>query len=228
MIRYLLPTLLMALPAIAQGPEVFDTSGMPRRPSVFIEQQILDLIHSHQSGDLTDAARIQRKLARYYFDKNDQSRSRAAFLAAAEAEAGASAGTVAETDKAETASVEHAAVSAPGGTSFTGNYFGFHGQTLHTWEFHPDHTFLHTWIASRSGTSVRSSERGWFRPMGDLLEVQLTSMASGFTTPGAGGRSTVSGGGVEAAGSVRRIPIHWVVPGRSMILDGISLQLKPW
>lgn len=66
--------------------ERFDTSGMPRRPTNFIEQQISEMIASHKWGDLQDAARIQRKLGRYYADKGDEQRATAAFLAAAAAE----------------------------------------------------------------------------------------------------------------------------------------------
>ncbi len=237
MICYFLLLLLIALPALAQRAEVFDTSGMPRRPEVFVEQQIFDLIRSHKGGDLADAARLQRKLGSYYIEKNDQTRARAAFLAAAEAEAmaanagtgGHAAASVEAAPMAGKAGIrENAPDSAPGGTRLAGNYFGFEGRTLHTWEFHGDGTFLHTWMASGSGTSVRSSERGRFRLVGDVLEIQLTSLASGFTTPGLGGRSTVAGGGAEQASQVRRMTIQWAVPGQSMVLDGIALKLKPW
>jgi hypothetical protein len=115
-----------------------------------------------------------------------------------------------------------------GGSRLTGNYFGFDGKTLHTWEFHADGTFLHTWMASGSGTSVRSSEKGAFRLSGDRLQIQVTSLAGGFSTPGVGGRSSLSGGGAEASSEVRNLTFHWTAVDQSMMLDGIVLKLKSW
>jgi hypothetical protein len=99
---------VLPLVALASQAEVFDTSGMPRRPTNFIEQQLLEMIGSHTAGDLTDAARIQRKLGRYYTDKGDESRATIAFQRAAKAEEAAtekttpSAWTAAEVDMAPT------------------------------------------------------------------------------------------------------------------------------
>src|SRR5438552_954263 len=57
--------------------------------------------------------------------------------------------------------------------AFSGRYYGYEGRTLHTWNFNPDGTFLHTSIAAGVGTSVRSSEKGTFRMSDEYLELTL-------------------------------------------------------
>jgi hypothetical protein len=120
---------------------------------------------------------------------------------------------------------------SPHGTQasgLAGNYYGYDGRTLHTWEFHGDGTFLHTWIASGAGTRVRNSERGGFRVQGDSLELRLTSSATGFTTPGTGGNSTLVGGNAETASQIRHLKIQFDTAGKPAVLEGIQLKPKSW
>ncbi|MGC9969451.1 MAG: hypothetical protein ABSE56_02555 [Bryobacteraceae bacterium] len=205
--------------------EDFDTSGMPRRPTNFIEQQISEMIASRTWGDLEDAARIQRKLGRYYADRGDGRRSTAAFLAAAAAEQPAKK----QADQAlppQAVPGQPPAPAPPTRPSLTGNYFGYEGRTLHTWDFNINGTYLHTWIAAGAGASVRNSERGAFAVFGDELELRPASAAGGFVTPGAGGRSTVVGGG-EDSGSPRR-RLKFVRSENGILLDGMKLKPKSW
>jgi len=196
---------------------------MPRRPELFVQQQIIDLISSHQAGDMSGAARIQRKLAQYYSDRNDQRRARSAALAAAQAEAIAAGQSSA---MRPVVAIPPGVEANPSRKPLAGNYFGFEGKTLHTWEFHDDGNFLHTWIASGSGTSVRNSERGHFQLEGATLRIEVNSTASGFTTPGVG-RSTLSGGDGQVVSEVRRLTID-AVTSQSMVLDGITFKRKSW
>jgi hypothetical protein len=155
---------------------------MPRRATNFAEQQILEMIGSHKRGDMADATRIQLKLGRYYADKGDESRSTAAFQRAAAAE---------QTDRALPTTADSTApppsrrlsspVPAPSGSGFAGGYFGYYGRTLHTWDFSPDGSFPHTWIASGSGTTVRNSQRGRFQVVSDRLELVIGSTASALS-----------------------------------------------
>jgi hypothetical protein len=214
--------------------ESFDTSGMPRRPTMFLEQQILDLIGSHQAGDLADAARIQGKLGRYYAEKGDEKRSQAAFMLAAAAKDELEGHTVSTDEPPVSAKPVAApapeAVPSPDHHSaqLTGNYFGFEGRLLHTWEFNKNGTFLHTRITSGSGTSVRNSERGHFRLSGDTLELAIASAASGFATPSAGGKGALLGGSNESTAEVRKLRIEFLKVDKSIVLDGIKLKPKSW
>jgi hypothetical protein len=195
--------------------EDFDTSAMPRRPTNFIEQQISEMIASHTWGDLQGAARIQRKLGRYYADQGDDRRSTAAFLAAAAAAAQPEAGRQA-----------HVPSKPSLAGNFSGNFFGYEGRTLHTWDFHINGTYLHTWIAAGAGASVRNSERGGFAVFGGELELRPASAAAGFVTPGAGGRSTVVGGGEDSGSPPRRL--RFVRSESGILLDGMKLKPKSW
>src|SRR5579883_3356077 len=75
--------------------ERFDSSGMPPQPTTFVEQQLQDLIQHHTHGDTANAIFIQQKLARYYTDKGDTARARAASRLASEAENGSTSSHVA-------------------------------------------------------------------------------------------------------------------------------------
>lgn len=205
--------------------ERFDTSGVPRRPTTFVEQQIFEMLGYHRPGDLVDAMRIQQRLGRYYADKGDSVRSVAAFLLAAEAE------KLASGDSPSTRTTQPVGVGVdqqlPSRSEFWGNYYGYEGRLLHTWEFHPDGTFLHTWISSGTGTNVRNSERGVFQFQGDKLMLRISSTAGGFATPGVGGRSTLSGGAADATASRREVKIQ-VLNSGGIVLDGIQLKPKNW
>jgi hypothetical protein len=226
---------LAAFPALAQSrrAELFDTSGMPRRPTTFIEQQIFEMIATHKPGDSADAVRVQRELGRYYADRGDEERATACFLAAADAQRAVEDKTGGETAAAlevrrpqppeEPIDDPRAAVPAPP-SKLTGSYFGYDERTLHTWDFRSDSTFLHTWIASGAGTSVRNSERGAYRLTGNVVELKTISAAGGFVTPGVGGRSAAVGGGAEANQEVRRLKFE--VSDSGVVLDGVKLKPK--
>ena len=234
----LLPIALVTLLACALAAqdshraELFDTSGMPRRPTSFVEQQIFEMIGSHKTGDLSDAARIQRKLGRYYQDKGDEGLATAAFLRASEAEQalnGPPRTPAPEPASQDAVKSPPAQTPAPAPSSrFSGNYYGYDGRTLHTWDFHPDGTFLHTWIASGAGTSVRNSERGRFELAGNTLDLKIDSTAGGFVTPGVGGRTTGVGGSSGAAAETRRLRIQFVKSEGAVVLDGVKLKPKSW
>jgi hypothetical protein len=221
-------TLLLSLPvtlgAQTTDPESFDTSGMPRRPTTFVEQQLFEMLGTHHFGDLADAARIQRKLGRYYTDNRDERRANVAFLRAAAAERELGNGSAPDVQRHGVSPV----LEPPGPSRFAGKYFGYAGRTLHTWEFYADGTFLHTWIASGANTSVRNSERGAFRLAGRTLELRPTSSATAFVTPGVGGRSTLAGGGNGASAEVRRLEIQILGQEDGIILDGQKLRPKSW
>jgi hypothetical protein len=202
----------------APRPERFDTSGMPRRPTNFVEQQISEMIASHKWGDLQDAARIQRKLGRYYADRGDEQRATTAFLAAAAAERPGTDQTVPEKGAAH--------VPATPAPELKGGYYGYAGKTLHIWEFNSDGTFLHTWIGSGAGASVRNSERGSFRVRGEELELNLSSAAAGFVTPGVGNRTTLAGGAQDKRTDVCRL--KFVRSEDGIVLDGLKLKPKGW
>ena len=206
--------------------EIFDTSGMPAKATTFLEQQIFEMIASHPKGDLADAARVQGKLGKYYADKGDQTRSLAAFRLAAAAQAAEStANRPAEVTAAiEPAQSEPSQPAGKGGLS--GNYFGYEGRLLHTWEFSGSGSFLHTWIAAGSGTSVRNSERGSFVLSGETLELRVRSSAGGYITPGAGGRTAIIGGGSETASEIRRI--RCIKDETGLVLDGVKLKPRSW
>lgn len=224
---------LLVMPAAAlfafqpNRAEFFDTSGMPRQPTNFLEQQIFARIAAHTAGDLGDAAMIQRKLGKYYADKGDERRSEAAFLRAANAENPPKpAPAIGETAPTAPAVTETPAPAPHQKNPITGSYYGYEGRTLHTWEFHADGTFLHTWIASGAGTSVRSSERGAYSLSGETLELKIASAASAFATPGAGSRTTLLGGGAAESSEVRRVKVR--LDSGGLMLDGMRLKPKSW
>jgi hypothetical protein len=209
--------------------EKFDTSGMPRRPTNFAEQQIFEMLGDHKPGDLADAVRIQQKLGRYYAEKGDEARSTAAFLLAAEGEkqaAGEPPRDSAITPRPPAS--DPAPVSRTPVAGFSGNYYGYEGRTLHTWEFQPNGGFLHTWIVSGGGANIRNSERGRFELERDVLVLKVSSAATGFTAQGVGGNSTLVGGGAQDASEIRRVKIAFVKNEDALVLDGVKLKPKSW
>ena len=231
--RMLAVVLLLAGASLSPGSqssrvERFDTSGLPERATNFLEQQIFEMIGSHRPGDLTGATAIQRKLGRYYTEKGDQVRAAAALRLADEAEAPPQTRAPERKSQGNAPASHPAPPRDPAGSRFSGNYFGYEGRTLHTRDFHDDGTFLHTWIVSGAGTSVRNSERGWFRIHGETLEIALTSSASGFVTPGVGGRTTQAGGNAQTASQTRRLKVQMDQSGILFVLDGIPMKPKSW
>jgi hypothetical protein len=131
--------------------------------------------------------------------------------------------------KAPIASASIFSDPSPSASRFSGKYFGFEGRTLHTWEFYESGTFLHTTVASGAGTSVRSSERGRYRLLGDTLELKFTSSASGFVTLGIGHNNTILGGDGEGGNSeTRKLKVQITTAEKGIILDGIKLKPKSW
>lgn len=224
----LIAVAVVALPAFqANRAEFFDTSGMPGQPTNFLEQQIFALIAAHTPGDLFDAAMIQRKLGKYYAGKGDERRSQAAFLRAADAENPPKPAPPKEEPTPAALPVQQTPPPTPAPRSpITGNYYGYEGRTLHTWEFYADGTFLHSWIVSGAGTSVRNSERGVYSLAGGTLELKIASAASAFATPGAGSRTTLVGGGSAQYSETRRVKVRFESGG--VALDGIKLKPKSW
>jgi hypothetical protein len=235
--------------ASEQAPEAFDLSGIPSPPTSFVEQQILEMVSGHKHGDLADAARIQQKLARYYRDKQDlrrsevaEARAQAASSPTAEREAAtvtsasasprsggeATAPKSVHVSPAPSSSLTPQKTATPGESGFSGRYFGYEGRTLHTWDFNPDGTFLHTMIAAGVGASARSSERGTFRMSDQHIELTLASSATAFTTPTVGGRGTLVGGGSDTKTEVRRLKIQLQDPAQGIVLDGIPMKVKSW
>lgn len=217
----------------ASAPEHFDISGMPSQPSTFAEQQIHEMIRAYSRGNLAEAARIQRKLGRYYADKGDQKRAAAAYARADAAEEALRRRTslpLAQEHSlsSPSTSTEIGSPAAAGSQLLSGNYYGYAHGALHTWDFSGDGTFLHTWIASSSGSTIRNSERGRFRVAGSTLELTIQSAAGGYATEGVGGRTIAIGGGSASATEVRRLPVRFLPAEKAIVLDGIKLKPKSW
>ena len=114
--------------------------------------------------------------------------------------------------------------SAP---ALTGRWFGMDGRMLHTWEFTVDGAFLHQTAVSGAGTSLRTSERGRYQHEHDEVVLRVERNASGFATPGVGGRTVQLGGGAGAAPEVRRLALRRA-PGGAVLLGGVRLKPKSW
>jgi hypothetical protein len=222
--------------------EEFDVSGLPQPPTSFEEQRLWAMIKAHRPGE-ADAALIQRKLAAYYRAHGDAARAEAAERRArgdatarpadaAEARAAAS-GPAPSRPAAESGARPQKAQAgaAPGAAAAcTGRYYGMDGRTLHTWEFTADGAFQHSIVSSGAGTSVRTGERGRCEVAGDTLVLYVEKTATGFASPGVGGRSTQVGGGADTSREVRRL--HFKKLGKDgaggMVLDGVTLKPKSW
>lgn len=208
--------------------EFFDTSGMPRHATTFVEQQIVALIAGHKPGNLADAAFIQRKLGKYYADQGDEARAERAFILAANADDALMPHSGdPEPRAARPDGVAMTRTDPPQTGKLPGSYYGYEGRTLHTWDFSADGTFLHTWIAAGAGTAVRNSERGRYALSGNTVDLTIGSAASAFTTPGVGGRSTLVGGDANASAEKRRLALRFA-PDGTLILGGIALNHKSW
>ncbi|MBI4371117.1 MAG: hypothetical protein HY552_02345 [Elusimicrobia bacterium] len=110
--------------------------------------------------------------------------------------------------------------------SFSGRFYGMEGRLMHTWDFNEDGTFYHATIASGAGTSVRSGERGRFAVEDGVLTLRVQKTASGFVTPGVGGRTTQVGGGAQDKEETRRLRLKRSAQG--VVLDGVALKVKSW
>jgi hypothetical protein len=122
------------------------------------------------------------------------------------------------------ASAASPASARPG---LTGSYYGMVNRTLHTWEFTAAGAFLHQTAIKGAGTSVRTSERGRYEIVKDEVVLHVERSASGYATPGVGGRSTQVGGGAEAKSEMRRLSLQRR-PGGEVVLDGVRLKPKTW
>jgi hypothetical protein len=251
--RILAPTLASFLAlsggaAAAAEPdcEQFDLTGLPEAPTTFLEQQVRALVADHRPGDERDAVAIQRKLARAYRERGDLERAavaerrsadRAAAPAVAAIPAVATPGPTQTPSPAPAAIVPDAVAAGPrpearpGETAaFHGRFYGMIAGTLHTWDFSPDGTFLHTTVVSGAGTSVRNGERGRFRVDGEAIVLTVESTASAFVTPAIGGRSYQLGGSDESSQDVRRVTFARLGPDASegILLGGARLKPKSW
>lgn len=118
-------------------------------------------------------------------------------------------------------------------SSLQGLYYAMVSGALEKWDFYENGTFLHQWVASGSGTSARSSERGEFEVTGDTLLLRVTNSASAFATPGAeshGRQTAVLGGGQEKRAEVRRMKIKLLGPHgeQGVVLDGQPFKVRSW
>jgi hypothetical protein len=195
----------------------FDLSGLQERPTSFVEQQLRDLVAHHAPGDHADAARIQRKLARYYREKGDVERARASERRASP-----------ETTPAPLAAPAQPATSSgsPPRASITGKFYAMVGRTLHTWDFLADGSCYHATAVAGAGTSVRSGERGRCELSGDTLVVHVQMATTGYATPGVG-RGTTLGASSDARGEVRRIGFRRGSDG-AFVLDGVVHRPRSW
>lgn len=206
--------------------EQFDLSGLPEKPTTFLEQQIHSLVAHHRPGDVSEGAFIQTKLARAYREKGDTERARTAERRAGSvAGAGGSPPAVAATGPAVLP--PSAPVPPERTAAFHGSYFGMVGSVLHTWDFSNGGSFLHTIIASGAGTSVRNSERGRFRLEGDTLVLMVESTAGGFVTPAIGGHSSQIGASKDTSGETRRLALRKIGPGTAGGIELAGSRLKP-
>jgi hypothetical protein len=249
---------LAARSALAADPcgdvEQFDLAGLPAAPTTFLEQQIGELLAHHRPDDRRGAALIQRKLARRYAEMGDAERARAADQRASCGEGSNALATSgwrapspadsATTPPASTVEAAPPTAAIPIASSepqpvavaparpgaLHGRFYGTVGRTLHTWDFAPDGTFLHTTIAAGSGTSVRNRERGRFRVDGDAIVFDVESTAGGFVTPAVGGRATQLGATSGRGGEARRVAFEQLGADASegIVLAGARLKPRSW
>lgn len=215
-------------PARAADPaEDFDASGLPAAAETFRDQQLLDALKHHKAGDLEDARAIQGMLAGYYRAQGDEARAAAA---EAKSRPPAAPPPPVPTGRPEggRAAPTPARKNATAKTPFSGRFYGMDGRLLHTWDFNDDGAFYHATAVQGAGTSVRTGERGTFEAAGGELILRVEGAASGFATPGVGGRSTALGGGADASKSTRRLKLKVLRKGEGIVLDGLRLKPKSW
>ncbi len=203
--------------------ESFDTSGLPAVPADFLEQRLRSLLSGHRTGDRAGAGIIQSKLAQYYAQRGDQRRAGVSQNRAESCARGAGP-TPGE------ASTNAPAAAVPPGraakAALVGGFYGKDGRTLHKWDFNEDGTFTHTVIAGGAGTSVRTGERGTFEVRGKTLLLTINRTATGYSTPGAGGRDTQLGAGVDDGREVRVLSLKLLGPrgSKGVVLDAVTLS----
>ncbi len=174
--------------------ERFDTSGMPSRPTTFVEQQIWDLVKHHRSGNIADAILIQHKLERYYQDKGDVTRAKdASRLAAAAEQSTPGWGEVSMADsrssggngqsqvQVDAPPRSHTQLIAQG--AFNGNYYArTGGAAMEKWDFSSNGGFTHTGVASGVGAGTRDFERGTYEIAGSTLTLHVANTVDVYAT----------------------------------------------
>jgi hypothetical protein len=117
--------------------------------------------------------------------------------------------------------------------AFSGKFFGYEGQTLHTWEFGADGTFIHTAI-TKDSTAAKSTERGTFIQSGDSLALTVSTEAGATNAPPTDrSDGLVMGGGPETKGGKKRsVQLTCKLLGAhgvdGLVLDGVTLKPKTW
>jgi hypothetical protein len=219
--------------------EKFDVSGLPAKPSRFLEQRLAELIKEHKAGDIPHAIAIQQKLAEAYRARRDTMRADAAeqLVAAARhasamnepapapaSDAPAAPATTA--DNVSTAKEPAPALKPPAKKApFAGIYWRQHPNgAVEKWDFNADGTFLHQWL---SGT--RTSERGEFSVEQGQLVLRVSNVANAYAAS-TGYKQTTLGGSNEASGEIRRVKFK--LKGKKgeegIVIDGVEFAVRHW
>lgn len=224
----------------------FEIFLLPKQAHNFTEQQLTALVKYHKRGDLSGAATIQRKLAKYYEGNGKTHDAEICKQRADAAEAILNAKKQEQTKQFQAihnanknnslpkqAMPTSNAEQSPQASGFSGNYYAMQNNVLHTWDFYPNGTFLHRTVVSGSGTGVGKSERGTFTISEGLIELRITKSTMAFVTPGLethGRQTTQLGSGQENKDEVRRLKFQLLGSNgkQGIMLDGIEMNIKKW
>jgi len=234
--------------------EQFDLSGLPASATTFAEQQIHFSIREHQPGDVSDAIRIQRKMAAVYRERGDAVRADAADRRAATAQAALRipAGSLSITTSSRRSGPESEAqrtVNPPAGAppplpaaappvpsapaakpAFTGLFYHMHSASaLEKWDFNADGTFRHTWVGGGAGASSRTAEKGTFHLEGGDLVLEIGNVVSAYAA-NTGYKQTSLGAGTDESHEVRRMKLvlHGDKGSGGIALDGVEFKVRSW
>lgn len=163
--RHILLAVALAIPVTTMAqdgarpanPERFDVSGLPQKASSALEHEIFTLVKYHRRGDLKDAARIHLKLAEYYKEIGDKTRSNDCSKMAAEAWEAAESGVRVSAGTTGTPPFE------PAG-AFRQN-FAYSDAELgasHRWEFFEDGTYQHSLTTPVGQAAPPPKELGFY------------------------------------------------------------------
>jgi hypothetical protein len=111
-------------------------------------------------------------------------------------------------------------------------YYAMVNGALEKWDFYKDGTFLHQGVAAGSGTSVRHSERGTYRILSNVLQLQISKTATAFLTPGTSsrGNNTQMGGSANKNAETRQMKLQLVGPDgeNGVVLNGTTFKVRHW
>lgn len=158
--------------AKAASPERFDVSGLPAKATSSLEQEIFTLLKYHRRGDLRDAARIHLKLAEYYTEIGDKTRSSDCSKMAAEAWEAAENGVRVTAGTPGTPPFEPA-------NTFRQN-FAYADTELgasHRWEFFDDGTYLHSLTTPAGAESPPPKELGFYTVLNGQIRLWQSAPA---------------------------------------------------